>query len=81
MVVRSGIVRHLRQSRPVAPGDTIRVSSAGRRADRTAVVVDVRSSESLSAGHVIVVRWQDDQTTAAMSPGANYEVIKRSGSH
>jgi len=40
-----------------------------------AVVTDVRGSESVSTGHVIVVRWQDDHTIAALIPRSELELV------
>jgi len=64
-----------RPARSLIPGDTIRVRGTARHAPRTALVIDVRGSESVSTGHVIIVRWQDDHTIAALIPRSELELV------
>ncbi len=64
------------ESEHIGAGDTVRVRiEGGRRAPRTAVVIDIRACESLSGGEILLGRWEDDGTPAWIVPGADVELI------
>jgi len=64
---RPSIGVHSPRPASLAPGDNIRVRRKRSDASRSAVVIDVRASETVSTGRVVVVRWQDDHTIARSS--------------
>jgi len=76
MAVRPSAGLHFPHPTSLALGDKIRVRRNRSHAFRTAVVIDVRGSESISTGHIVVVRWQDDHTISGIIPGTEVEVIK-----
>jgi len=75
MAATPGNRLHSPHPKRLVPGDTILVRRSGTRTPRAAVVLDIRSSECLSTGQIVIVRWLDDQTVTAVIPGTEVEVV------